>query len=128
MARLRAAELQQARVRSGRLGGRPRLPTSTERREATLDALIPASLRCLGAHLGDEQNPNPDAWRAALKLLELRFGAAPTEAENVSLPVAADDVERMSWQQLQLLAASLITVTATDDDAVALTEGTKSSP
>jgi hypothetical protein len=81
----------------------------------------------LGAHLGDEQNLNPDASWAALNVLELRFGAAPTEAENLSLPVAADDVESMSWQQPQLIAASLITVTATDEDAAAVTEGSTST-
>lgn len=91
-----------------KLGGRPRLPTSTERREAALDALVPGSLRALAAHLGDAENPNPAAWRAALKVLELRFGPAAPEPEEVSLPISADDVTGMSWQQLQLLAARLV--------------------
>jgi hypothetical protein len=59
-----------------------------------------------------------------LKLARTPLRAASSEAENVSLPVAAEDVESMSWRPLQLLAASLITVTATHDDAVTVTEGT----
>jgi hypothetical protein len=109
------SQLQTACVRSGKLGGRARLPTSTKRREATLDALIPASLRALGAHLGTEQNPNADAWRAALKVLEMRFGPAPAEADDVSLRVAADDATSLSWQQMRSLAASLLTVTPNND-------------
>src|SRR5262245_36343341 len=108
MPSLTPAELQEARIRSGRLGGRPRLPTATERREATLDALIPASLRALAAHLGSEDERNPQAWRAAIKVIELRYGEAPTEPENVVLPFAADDIEGMTWRHLQALAASIL--------------------
>lgn len=114
--------MQAARVRSRRLGGRPRLPTSTERREATLDALIPASLRALAAHLGDEEHPNPGAWRAALKVLELRFGPATPETEEIGLPLTADDVTEMSWQQLQLLAARLLAGNVAND-STAITAG-----
>jgi hypothetical protein len=115
MARLTPAELQAARVRSGKLGGRPRLPTPTEAREAALDRLVPGSLRALAAHLGTESEPNPDAWRAALKVLELRYGPPPPEPENVAIPSDPNDIASLSWQQMQLLAASLITVTADDD-------------
>src|SRR5215831_10804145 len=90
MPSLTPAELQEARIRSGRLGGRPRLPTSTERREATLDALVPASLRALAAHLGSEAEPNPAAWRAALRVLELRYGPVPPDREGVVMPIAAE--------------------------------------
>jgi hypothetical protein len=59
MARLTPDELQEARLRSGRLGGRPKKPTVEEAREAALDELVPAAIRSLKAHLGDG---NPDAW------------------------------------------------------------------
>ena len=105
-------------MRSGRLGGRPRLPTPTERREATLDALIPASLRALGAHLGTETEPNPHAWRCAVKILELRYGPAPTEPESVVLPNNPHAIEQLTWQQMRSSAASLITVTPNADAVV----------
>src|SRR5262245_16462145 len=125
MPSLTPAELQQARVRSGKLGGRPRLPTATERREATLDALIPASLRALAAHLGTEAEPNPAAWRAALKVIEMRYGPAPTEPESVVIPFAADDIEGMTWKQLRALAASLL---ATEPAAIAASNATVEMP
>jgi hypothetical protein len=53
-----------------------------------------------------------------------RFGAAPPEAEEVGLPSLADDVAGMSWRQLQLLAASLVTVNAAEDSAAIATPGT----
>jgi hypothetical protein len=81
---------------------------------------VPASLHALAAHLGDENHPNPGAWRAALKVLELRFGPALPEAEEIDLPLNADDVTGMSWQQLQLLAARLVAGNAAND-ATAIT-------
>jgi hypothetical protein len=67
MPRLTAQELQAARVRSGRLGGRPRKPTVEEARPAALEELVPAAIKSLQAHLGDG---NPDAWRAALRVFD----------------------------------------------------------
>jgi len=72
----------------------------------------------LAAHLGTEAEPNPQAWRAAIKIIELRYGPVPAEPENVVLPFAADDVAGMTWKQLQALAASLL---ATDPAAIAAT-------
>lgn len=46
------------------------------------------------AHLGDEENPDPAAWRAAIKVLELRFGPAMPDTEEVTLPINADQVTR----------------------------------
>jgi hypothetical protein len=67
MARLTPDELQEARLRSGRLGGRPKKPTVEEAREAALEELVPAAIRSLKVHLGDG---NPNAWRAALRVVE----------------------------------------------------------
>jgi hypothetical protein len=89
-----------------------------------LDGLLPASLRALKAHLGDEQNPNPDAWKAAGKILELRYGPAPTEPESVVLPSDPDGIERLTWQQMRSLAASLITVTPNGDTVAIEASGT----
>jgi len=57
----------------------------------------------------------PDAWRAAVKLLELRFGAAPPEREEVGLPSHADEIAATSWQQMQVLAARLVTLKPGED-------------
>jgi hypothetical protein len=45
------AELQEARIRSGRLGGRPCKPTVEEARRAALDELVPKALKVLNEHL-----------------------------------------------------------------------------
>ena len=50
-----------------------------------------------------------------MKILELRYGPAPTEPESVVLPSDPDAIEHLSWQQLRSLAASLITVTPNGD-------------
>jgi hypothetical protein len=67
MPSLTPTELQEARRRSGRLGGRPRKPTVEEARQAALEELAPASIKSLRAHLGDG---DPDAWRAGLRCSE----------------------------------------------------------
>jgi hypothetical protein len=59
MPRLTIEELNEARRRSGNLGGRPRKPTRDEAREKALDELTPQALAVLKVHLGDPDNPNP---------------------------------------------------------------------
>ena len=106
MPSLTPAELQEARRRSGRLGGRPTKPSREEAREAALEALIPPAIASLRAHLGEG---DPAAWRAALRVFEHAFGRAPEQsAEALRLPESADDVRRLSWVQMQLLAARLV--------------------
>jgi hypothetical protein len=106
MPRLSAQELQSARVRSGRLGGRPRKPTVEEARQAALEDLVPAAIRSLQAHLGDG---DPTAWRAALRVFEHAFGRAPEQAvEELVVPESAAEITNMSWMQLRLLAAQLV--------------------
>lgn len=109
MARLSPSELQEARRRSGRLGGRPRKPTVEEARQAALDELVPKALQVLKAHLGEGDDVNPDAWRAALRVFEHQFGRAPEQIDEVVLPAEAEGVAALSWQQLQILAATLMT-------------------
>src|SRR5580765_5420005 len=108
MPSLTSAQLQEARRRSGRLGGRPRKPTVEEARQAALDELVPKALKVLKAHLGEGDEVNPDAWRAALRVFEHQFGRAPEQVEEVVLPTDADGVAALSWQQLQILAATIM--------------------
>src|SRR3954451_15602562 len=79
MPRLSPAELSEARLASGRLGGRPRAPTQSEARSAALEALVPAAIKSLAAHLGDG---NAESWRAALRVFELSYGK-PAETVEV---------------------------------------------
>jgi hypothetical protein len=131
MPRLTPAELQAARRRSGRLGGRPRKPTQAEARAAALEELVPAAVKSLRAHLGDG---DPASWRAALRVFELAYGRAD-EFETVELPRDPDAIARMSWRELNVLAARFLAelppsepdattgngmvVTITNDDASA---------
>jgi hypothetical protein len=71
MPRLTAEELQEARRRSGRLGGRPPKPTAEEARRAALEKLVPKSLKVLTEHL---ESGRPDGWRPALRILEHAWG------------------------------------------------------
>src|SRR4051812_27460341 len=98
-------ELQEARRRSGRLGGRPRKPSRDEARAAALEALVPPAIASLRAHLGDG---DPAAWRAGLRVLDLAYGPAPPEQEEARLPEHALDVGALSWRELQVVAAKLI--------------------
>jgi hypothetical protein len=109
MPSLTPAELQEARRRSGRLGGRPRKPTVEEARQNALEELVPAAVRSLKAHLGDG---DPDAWRAALRVFEHAFGRAPEQVEEIVLPVGPDEISTLSWQEMRILAASLVTASA----------------
>jgi hypothetical protein len=78
MSKLTPAQLQEARRRSGRLGGRPRKPTVAEARDAALEELLPAAIRSLKTHLGDG---NPNAWRAALRVVEHQLGKPDEQPE-----------------------------------------------
>jgi hypothetical protein len=76
MARLSAQEPQQARIRSGRLGGRPRKPTVEEARQAALEELVPAAIKSLRAHLATV-TPLPGAPRCGC--LSTRSGGRPSK-------------------------------------------------
>ena len=96
------AELQEARIGSGRLGGRPRKHTVEEARRAALDELVPKALRVLNEHL---DTGGPDAWRAALRVFEYEFGcAAEQPQEPFVMPTTVEEVEKLSWGQLLFLA------------------------
>jgi hypothetical protein len=79
MPTLTSVELQEARRKSGRLGGRPRKRTVEEARQSALDELVPKALRVLNEHLDTD---GPQAWRAALRVFEQAYGRAPEQAEE----------------------------------------------
>ncbi|HEY1369809.1 MAG TPA: hypothetical protein VGF23_21960 [Gaiellaceae bacterium] len=110
MPKLTPEELNAARRRSGRLGGRPRKPTIEEARQAALDKLVPKALKVLEAHLGGDGNDvNPAAWRAALRVFEHQFGRAPEQPDEGGVfAESADEIAGMSWVQLRLMAARLV--------------------
>jgi hypothetical protein len=120
---LRGEHLQEARRRSGRLGGRPRKVTSAEARERALKALVPPAVAALRAHLGDG---DPAAWRAGLRVLELAYGSAPPPAtEDVPVPATSEDVTNLGWSQMQILAARLIAdIPTSGSENTAITNGT----
>jgi hypothetical protein len=93
------AELQEARRRSGRLGGRPGKPTSDNGREAALERLMPKALRVLEEKL--EAN-DQDSWRAAIKLIEYGRGRSAEQVEVHS----ETPVESLSLDQLRALRNS----------------------
>jgi hypothetical protein len=98
MPSLTPAELQVARRKSGRLGGRPRKPTVEEARRAALDQLVPKALKVLNEHL---DKGGPDAWRAALRIFEHQFGRAPEQREeSLLMPTTAEEVRQLSTDQL----------------------------
>jgi hypothetical protein len=106
MPSLTPQELQEARRRSGRLGGRPPKPSREEARAAALEQLVPPAIAALRAHLGEG---DPGAWRAGLKVLELAYGPAPAQQqEDVVLPEGAAEVAALSWRDLQVVAARLL--------------------
>lgn len=108
MPRLTPAELKAARVRSGRLGGRPRKPTVEEARATALEALVPKAVQVLQAHLGEGDDVNPGAWRAALRVFEHAFGRAPEAVdEPVPFPDSPEALEALSWEQMKVLAATV---------------------
>jgi hypothetical protein len=103
MASLTPAELQAARVASGRLGGRPRKPSVSEARDAALAELVPPSIVTLKAHI---ESGAPDAWKAGIRVLELAFARTENE-ELFRFPASIEEIERMSWKQLTFLATTL---------------------
>ena len=106
MSRLTPADLQEARRRSGRHGGRPRNPTVEEARRAALEEPVPPAIKSLRAHLGDG---DPQAWRAALRVFEHAFGRAPEQApDEITLPESATDAANLPWTHLQILAAKVV--------------------
>ena len=109
MPSLTPAQLQEARRRSGRLGGRPRKPTREEARERALDELTPRALAVLRDHLGDPASPNPGSWKAALAIFSHAYGAAPvTPTEGVRLPDSATEVTALTWREMQVVAARVL--------------------
>jgi hypothetical protein len=103
---LTPSELQEARRRSGRLGGRPRRPTIEEARQAALDRLIPKALKVLEAHLGEGDQVNAEAWRSALRLFEHAFGRPAEPAEQVDLQTI--DVRAMTSAQRETAIARML--------------------
>src|SRR5215467_13945064 len=124
MASLTPAELQAARVASGRLGGRPRKPTVTEARQAALDELVPAAVRSLQAHIGDG---DPSAWRASLRVLELAFAKSDND-EEFRFPTDLAEIEAMSWKQLTFLATALTGESIDEENGVVAVIETNGSP
>ena len=101
MARLSAEELYAARVRSGRMGGRPRKPTADEAREATLARLLPKAIAVLEAKI---EARDQDSWRAAIKLIEYGWGRPAEQVEvHTETPV-----EALTLDQLRALRAKLL--------------------
>ena len=96
------AELQEARIRSGRLGGRPRTPTIGEARRQALAELVPPAVTVLREHL---EKGGPDAWKPALRVLEHAIGRPPeTPPTTPVIPHTAEGWERLSNAELILLA------------------------
>jgi hypothetical protein len=87
IARLTPDQLQAARAKSGRLGGRPRKPTVDEARAEALERLVPKAVRVLEEQL---DSGRPDAWRSALRVLEHGWGRPP---EQITTEAALDDGE-----------------------------------
>lgn len=111
---LTPAELQEARRRSGKLGGRPRKPTVEEARAAALEELVPRSLQVLRAHLGDGAEANPNAWRAALRVFEHAYGR-PREESEETVPTDDLDLQSMSTSELEALRRRLLAEQAEEE-------------
>jgi hypothetical protein len=72
------------------------------------DKLVPKSLKVLDAHLGEGNDVNPDAWRAALRVFEHAYGRAPEQVDEGGVFAgSADEIAGISWVQLRLMAAQL---------------------
>ncbi|MFN8187400.1 MAG: hypothetical protein U0R69_10015 [Gaiellales bacterium] len=79
MAVLTPAELSAARLRSGRLGGRPKLPTVAEARAVKLEALVPKALLVLEDALRSDDERV--ALVAAREVLDRAWGKASARLE-----------------------------------------------
>lgn len=64
---------------------------------------MPPSVASLKAHIN---GGDPNAWRASLRVLELAFPRT-AEPETPEMPLDADDVVNLGWQELRLLAARM---------------------
>jgi hypothetical protein len=129
MPRLTPAELQAARVRSGRLGGRPRKPTVEEARATALEELVPKAVLVLRAHLGEGDEVNPAAWRAALRVFEHAYGRAPEAVdEPVPFPDSPEALAALSWEQMKLLAIGLADDTLVAGGEAAASMSTSNGP
>lgn len=104
IASLTPQELQEARLRSGNLGGRPRKPTTSESRAAALEELLPLSLRVLREEL---EAGGPQAVRAALQLFAHGYGKPRETVQVLSDTEGAIDLDSMSDEQLEARAAEL---------------------
>jgi hypothetical protein len=105
MARLSPAELQEARRASGRLGGRPRKPTPSEARAEALEALVPAAVKSLAAHLGEG---DPAAWRAALRVFELCYGRPAETVAIDSITSGPVNVREMTPEERGVLVRRVL--------------------
>src|SRR4051812_11822372 len=85
MPSLTPIELQEARLRSGNLGGRPKAVTRVEARQQALDRLVPRALKVLENHLDEG---GAQAARAALQILNHAWGRP---AEHVTFETPLDD-------------------------------------
>lgn len=103
MPRLTAVELQEARVRSGRLGGRPRRVSVTEARDAALAELVPPAITVLRQHL---ERGGADAWKPALRILEHSIGRPPDAPALPVIPDTAEGWEKLTDAQLVVLAGA----------------------
>jgi len=111
MARLKPDELQAARVRSGRLGGRPRKPTVDEARSEALDRLVPKAIKVLEEALDSGKG---EAWRPALRLLEHSWGRPP---EHV--PSTLPDITDIGLEEIRAMStADLVALVASSDEVV----------
>ena len=102
MPRLSAEELYAARIRSGRMGGRPRKPNADEAREAVLRRLLPKAIAVLEKKI--EAN-DQDSWRAAIKLIEYGWGRPAEQVEvQTETPVDALTLEQLRALRAKILA------------------------
>src|SRR4051794_37335651 len=102
MPSLTPLQLQEARRRSGKLGGRPANPTVAEARIAALERLVPKAIRVLEEHL---ESGRPDAWRSACRILEHSWGRPPEPLAEVVAPIDVDPsgLDQLSTAELQAL-------------------------
>jgi hypothetical protein len=86
----------------------------SEAYEADLAALVPKAVLVLRAHLGEGDQVNPDAWRAALS------SSTPSAAHPsgpklfIEMPQTEEEVRALSWPDLQAVAERLLADLPTD--------------
>jgi hypothetical protein len=78
-----------------------------EARAVALEALVPKAVQVLRAHLGEGDEVNPAAWRAALRVFEHAYGRAPEAVdEPLAFPDTEEAIQALSWEQMKLLAVT----------------------